>query len=160
MSACELATILVGAFSLSARAAMPPPVEIPINITPGASVTVPFSISSSGTHDLELQYHTDADTYHKILRNRLLENISGTVTLSSEGKCLERVLPTGWGRPWGSGAGRAGTVIVRFRAEAHKRYLCMLHITHVPPGLPHEALLIVKYITPHFHPGHRVYELQ
>ena len=86
MSACELATILVGAFSLSARAAMPPPVEIPINITPGASVTVPFSISSSGTHDLELQYHTDADTYHKILRNRLLENISGTVTLSSEGK--------------------------------------------------------------------------
>jgi hypothetical protein len=155
-----VAMMLVIALSAADCASVSSPIEIPITVREDAAVTVPFSVTSTGTHDLELQYHVDGDRYFDILHKKLLDNIAGTVTVTCEGKSLQRELPTGWIRPWGPRAGRAGTVIVRFQAEAQKRYLCTLHVTHVPFGLPAEALLIVRYVTPHFHPGHRVYELQ
>jgi hypothetical protein len=149
-----------GVLLLTGWASVPPLIEIPVTISQGTSVRVPFSVTSSGTHDLELQYHTDADTYYRILDAKLLEKIAGTATLSCDGTTLKRELPTGWGRPWGPRAGRAGTVIVRFRAQTQKTYVCSLRITKLPSALPHHALLVVRYVTPHFHPGHRVYELQ
>jgi len=160
MRALSIATVLFGVPCVAGYATAPPPIEIPITITQGTSVRVPFSVTSSGTHDLELQYHTDADTYYKIFYAKLLGKIAGTATLFCDGRTLKHELPTGWTRPWGPRAGRVSTVIVRFRAQTQKTYVCSLRITHLPLGLPHNALLVVRYVTPHFHPGNRVYELQ
>jgi hypothetical protein len=160
MRALSIVTVFFGVPWLAGYAAVPPSIEIPVTIREGASVSVPFAVSSTGTHHLELQYRTDADQYFDIFKKKLLGKISGTLILSCEGKSLQRELPTGWIRPWGPRSGRVGTVIVRFRADTQKRYVCLLRMKHVPSGLPHEAFVVVRYVTPHFHPGHHVYELQ
>jgi hypothetical protein len=150
--------ILNGALLLTGWASAPPPIEIPIVITQGSSVRVPFSVTRSGTYDLELQYHAGVEMYYNsILNRKLVRELAGTVTLSCEGKTLKHKLPTGWGRAF---PGHVATVIVRFRTQTQKKYVCSLRITHLPSGLPHEALLTLIYVAPNYHPGHRVYELQ
>ena len=97
------------------------------------------------------------DAIHRTLDRKLVRELAGTVTLSCDGRTLKHSLPTGWGRAL---LGRVTTVIVRFRADTQKRYVCLLRLKHVPAGLPHDAFVVVRCVTPHFHPGHHVYELQ
>jgi hypothetical protein len=131
--------IVDGALLLTGWATAPPPIEIPVTITQGTSVRVPFSVPRSGTYDLMLQYRARVETYdNRILNLKLRRELAGTATLSSDGKTLKHKLPTGWGSSF---SGRVATVIVRFRAQAQKTYVCSLRITHLPSGVPHKALL-------------------
>ena len=158
MRALSIATVFFGVPWVAGDAAIPPLIEIPVTISQGTSVRVPFSVKQSGTYDLELQYPAGVEMhYNWILDRKLRRELAGTVTLSCDGRTLKHNLPTGWGRAL---PGRVTTVIVRFRADTQKRYVCLLRMKHVPPGLPHEAFVVVRYVTPHFHPGHHVYELQ
>jgi hypothetical protein len=153
-----IALIFNGALLRTGWATLSPPIEIPVTITQGTSVRVPFSVPRSGTYDLMLQYRARVDTYdNRILNLKLRRELAGTVTLSCDGRTLKHKLPTGWGRAL---PGRVITVIARFRAKAQKTYVCSLRITHLPSGVPHKALLGLIYVTPYFHPGNRVYELQ
>jgi hypothetical protein len=156
--ALSIATVFFGVPWVAGYGAIPPLIEIPVTISQGASVRVPFSVIQTGTYDLELQYRAGVETYYNSNLNRKLRReLAGTVTLSCGGRTLKHNLPTGWGRAF---PGRVATVIVRFRAEAQKRYLCLLRMKHVPPGLPQQPFVVVRYVTPHFHPGNHVYELQ
>ena len=158
MRALSIATVYFGVFWVAGYAAISPPIEIPVTITQGTSIRVPFSVTHSGTYDLELQYRAGVEMhYNSILNQKLRRELAGTVTLSCDGKALKHDLPTGWGRAL---PGRVITVIVRFRADTQKRYVCLLRIKHVPAGLPHDAFVVVRYVAPHFHPGHHVYGLQ
>jgi hypothetical protein len=158
MRALSIATVFFGVPWVAGYAAVPPPIEIPVTITQGTSVRVPFSVPRSGTYDLMLQYRARVETYdNRILNLKLRRELAGTATLSSDGKTLKHKLPTGWGSSF---SGRVATVIVRFRAQAQKTYVCSLRITHLPSGVPHKALLGLIYVTPNFHPGNHVYELQ
>ena len=152
-----IVVIFGGTLALAGRASVPP-IEIPVTISQGTSVRVPFSVTQSGTYDLELQYRAGVEMYYnRILDRKVVEELAGTVTLSCDGTTLKRNLPTRWGR---GNPGRVTTVLVRFRAQTQKTYVCSLRITHLPVGVPHNALLVVRCVTPHFHPGHRVYELE
>jgi hypothetical protein len=157
MHVLSIATVFFGVPWVAVYAAVPPPIEIPVTISQGASVRVPFSVAESGTYDLELQYPAGVEMYHNRILDRIRRELAGTVTLSCDGRTLKHNLPTGWGRAL---PGRMTTVIVRFRADTQKRYVCLLRIKHVPPGLPHDAFVVVRYVPPHFHPGHHVYELR
>jgi hypothetical protein len=158
MRALAIATVLFGLPWVAGDAAVPPPIEIPVTISQGTSVRVPFSVTQSGTYDLELHYRAGVVMYYNsILDRKLRRELVGTVTLSCDGRTLKHNLPTGWGRAFPR---RVTTVIVRFRADTQKRYVCLLRMKHVPPGLPHEVFVVVRYVTRHFHPGHHVYELQ
>jgi hypothetical protein len=158
MRALSILAVFFGVPWVASDAAAPPPIEIPITITQGTSVRVPFSVTSSGTHELELQYRASVETdYNRILDRKLRRELAGTVTLSCDGRTLKHKLPTGWGSAL---PGRVTTVVVRFRAQTQKTYLCSLRTTHLPFGVPHDAFLVVRYVAPHYHPGHRVYELQ
>jgi hypothetical protein len=153
-----IALILNGALLPTGGASAPPLIEIPVTISQGTSIRVPFSVTRSGTYDLMLQCCAGVETnYKRILDQKLVRELAGTVTLSCEGRTLKHKLPTGWGRGL---AGHVTTVIVRFRAQTQKTYVCSLRITHLPSGLPHKALLTLIYVFPKYHPGHRVYELQ
>jgi hypothetical protein len=153
-----IALIFNSPFVLTGWAAVSPGIDIPVTITEGRSVRVPFSVPRSGTYDLMLQYPARVQRYeNRILDQKLVRELAGTVTLSCDGRTLKQKLPTGWGRGL---PGRVTTVIVRFRAQAQKTYVCSLRITYLPFGVPHEALLGLIYVAPNFHPGHRVYELQ
>jgi hypothetical protein len=154
----SIALIFNGALLLTGWATVSPPIEIPVTITQGRSVRVPFSVPRSGTYDLMLQCRASVETdYNSILNRKLRRELVGTVTLSCDGRTLKHKLPTGWGSSF---PGRVATVIFRFRAQTQKTYVCSLRITHLPSGLPHKALLGLIYVTPNYHPGHRVYELQ
>jgi hypothetical protein len=154
----SILAVFFGVPWVASDAAAPPPIEIPVTIGQGTSIRVPFSVTQSGTYDLELQYRAGVEMhYNSILNQKLRRELAGTVTLSSDGKALKHDLPSGWGRAF---LGRVATVIVRFRAEAQKRYVCLLRMKHVPPGLSQQAFVVVRYVTPHFHPGNHVYELQ
>jgi hypothetical protein len=158
MRALSIATVFFGVPWIAVDAAAPPPIETPVTISHGTSVRVPFSVTQSGTYDLELQYRAGVETdYNRILDLKLRRELAGTVTLSCDGRTLKHNLPTGWGRAF---PGRVTTVLVRFRADTQKRYVCSLRMKHVPPGLPHEAFVVVRHVAPKFHPGHHVYELQ
>jgi hypothetical protein len=158
MRALSIATVFFGVPWLASDAAAPPPIETAVTISQGSLVRVPFSVTQSGTYDLELQCRAGVETYYNtVLNQKLRRELAGTVTLSCDGRTLKHNLPTGWGRTF---PGRVITVIVRFKAEAERQYICSLRIKHVPPGLPHEAFLVIRYVSPKFHPGHHVYELQ
>jgi hypothetical protein len=158
MRALSIATGFFGVFWVAGYAAIPPPIEIPVTIGQGTSIRVPFSVTQSGTYDLELQCRAVVESYYNTLLNqKLRRELAGTVTLSCDGRTLKHNLPTGWGRTF---PGRVITVIVRFKAEAQRQYICLLRIKHVPPGVPRKAFVAVRYVTRHFHPGHRIYELQ
>ena len=153
-----IALILNGALLPMGGASAPPLIEIPVTLIQGTSIRVPFSVTRSGTYDLMLQYRAGVETDdNRILNLKLRRELAGTVTLSCDGKTLKHKLPTGWGSSF---SGRVATVIVRFRAQAQKTYVCSLRITHLPSGVPHKALLGLIYVTPNFHPGNHVYELQ
>ena len=153
-----IALILNGALSLTGWASALPLIESPVTISQGTSIRVPFSVPRSGTYDLMLQCRAGVERdYNRILDQKLVRELVGTVTLSCEGRTLKHNLPTGWSR---ARPGRVTTVIVRFRAQTQKTYVCSLRITHLPSGLPHKALLTLIYVFPDYHPGHRVYELQ
>jgi len=153
-----IALILNGVLLLAGWASATPPIEIPVVITQGSSTRVSFSVTRSGTYDLMLQCRAGVERdYNRILDQKLVRELVGTVTLSCEGRTLKHNLPTGWSR---ARPGRVTTVIVRFRAQTQKTYVCSLRITHLPSGLPHKALLTLIYVFPDYHPGHRVYELQ
>ena len=154
----SIATVFLGVFRVAGYAAIPPPIEIPVVITQGSSTRVSFSVTRSGTYDLMLQCRAGVERdYNRSLDQKLVRELVGTVTLSCEGRTLKHNLPTGWSR---ARPGRVTTVIVRFRAQTQKTYVCSLRITHLPSGLPHKALLTLIYVFPDYHPGHRVYELQ
>src|SRR5947207_7074440 len=158
MRVLSIATVFFGVPWVAGDAAVPPPIEIPVTITQGTPVRVPFSVPRSGTYDLMLQYPARVETYENSTLNlKLRRELTGTVTLSCDGRTLKHKLPTGWGRAL---PGRVTTVIVRFRAQAQKTYVCSLRIIHVPFGVSHKALLGLIYVTPKFHPGHRIYELE
>ena len=158
MRALSIATVFFGVPWVVGYAAVSLPIEIPVTITQGTSVRVPFSVPRSGTYDLMLQYRAGVETDdNRILNLKLRRELAGTATLSCDGKTLKHKLPTGWGRGL---PGRVTTVIVRFRAQTQKTYVCSLRITHLPFGVPHKALIGLIYVTPNFHPGHHVYELQ
>jgi hypothetical protein len=106
--------IFNSAFVLTDWATLSPPIEIPVTITQGRSVRVPFSVPRSGTYDLMLQYPALVETYeNRTLDLKLRRELAGTVTLSCDGRTLKHTMPTGWGRAL---SGRVTTVIVRFRA--------------------------------------------
>ena len=158
MRGLSVATLFFGVFCVAGYAAIPPPIEIPVTISQGSSIRVPFSVTQSGTYDLEVQCRAAVEThYNSILNQKLRRELAGTVTLSCDGKALKHDLPSGWGR---SLPGRVITVLVRFRADTQKRYVCLLRLKHVPAGLPHDAFVVVRYVAPHFHPGNHVYDLQ
>jgi len=158
MRALSMATVFFGVSWVAGYAAVPPPIEIPVTISQATSVRVPFSAIRSGKYDLMLQYRAGVETDdNRILNLKLRRELAGTVTLSCDGRTLKHKLPTGWGRGL---PGRVTTVIVRFRAQTQKTYVCSLRITHLPSGVPHKALLGLIYVTPNFHPGNRTYELQ
>jgi hypothetical protein len=158
MHALSIATVFFGVPWVVGYAAVSLPIEIPVTINQGTSVRVPFSVPRSGTYDLMLQYRAGVETDdNRILNLKLRRELAGTVTLSCDGRTLKHKLPTGWGRGLPR---RVTTVIVRFRAQTQKTYVCSLRITHLPFGVPHKALIDLIYVTPNFHPGHHVYELQ
>ncbi len=158
MRALSIATVFFGVPWVAGYAAVSLPIEIPVTIAQGTSVRVPFSVPRSGTYDLMLQYRAGVERdYNRILDQKLVRELVGTVTLSCEGRTLKHKLPTGWGSAL---PGRVTTVILRFRAQTQKTYVCSLRITHLPSGLPDKALLTLIYVAPNYHPGHRVYELQ
>ena len=153
-----IALILNGALSLTGWASGLPLIESPVTISQGTSIRVPFSVTRSGTYDLMLQCRAGVERdYNRSLDQKLVRELVGTVTLSCEGRTLKHNLPTGWSR---ARPGRVTTVIVRFRAQTQKTYVCSLRITHLPFGVPHKALIGLIYVAPNFHPGHHVHELQ
>jgi len=98
MRALSIATVFFGVPWVAGYAAVSPPIEIPVTITQGTSVRVPFSVPRSGTYDLMLQYRARVETYdNRILNLKLRRELAGTVTLSCDGKTLKHKLPTGWG---------------------------------------------------------------
>ena len=158
MRGLSIATLFFGVFCVAGYAAIPRPIEIPVTISQGSSIRVPFCVAQSGTYYLEVQWRAAVEThYNSILNQKLRRELAGTVTLSCDGKALKHDLPSGWGR---SLPGRVITVLVRFRADTQKRYVCLLRLKHVPAGLPHDAFVVVRYVAPHFHSGNHVYELQ
>jgi len=158
MRGLSIATLFFGVFCVAGYAAIPPQIEIPVTISQGSSIRVPFSVTQSGTYDLEIQCRAAVEMhYNSILNQKLRRELAGTVTLSCDGKALKHDLPSGLGS---SLPGRVITVLVRFRADTQKRYVCLLSLKHVPAGLPHDAFVVVRYVAPHFHPGNHVYELQ
>ena len=159
MRILRLALALALASLPAACATVPQRVEKPVNLKEDAVLRIPFSVSWTGTHDLELQFPTTASESMRILKDHTLEKIVGTATLTSEGKSLKRELPSSWERPMRPPPS-IGTVIVRFHAEANKPYVLSLRIRHLPSQLPRQAIAVVREVTPHFHPGHRVYVLQ
>ena len=54
MRALSIATVFLGVPWVAGDAAVPPPIEIPVTINQGTSIRVPFSVTESGTYDLEL----------------------------------------------------------------------------------------------------------
>ena len=151
MRALSIATVFFGVFRVAGDAAIPPPIEVSVTISQGTSIRVPFSVTQRGTYDLELQYRAGVEMhYNSILNQKLRRELAGTVTLSCDGKAVKHDLPSGWGRAL---PGRVITVIVRFRADTQKRYVCLLRLKHVPAGLPHDAFVVVKYVAPHFTPA-------
>ena len=99
MRALAIATVLFGLLWVAGDAAVPPPIEIPVTISQGTSIRVPFSVTQSGTYDLELQYRAGVEMhYNSILSQKLRRELAGTVTLSCDGKALKHDLPSGWGR--------------------------------------------------------------
>jgi hypothetical protein len=91
MRALSILAVFFGVPWVASDAAAPPPIEIPITITQGTSVRVPFSVTWSGTYDLELQYRAGVETdYNRSLDRKLVRELGGTVTLSSDGRILKR----------------------------------------------------------------------
>src|SRR5436190_19137950 len=110
MRALSIATVFFGVPWVAGYAAVSPLVEIAVTISEGTSIRVPFSVTRSGTYDLMLQCRAGVETdYNRILDQKLVDELAGTVTLSCEGRTLKHKLPTGWGRGF---AGRVTTVIV------------------------------------------------
>jgi hypothetical protein len=81
------AAVVIAAPLVLICAAVPAPVEIPMTIRQGETVAVPFSVSSAGTHDFEVQFQIDAEQYFNILHKKLLDQIKGTVTI----RCGEKI---------------------------------------------------------------------
>jgi hypothetical protein len=135
-------------------------IEIPIRKAEG-SIEVPFSIAAPGTYDIELEFPKNAAERFRILHDGILQRVAGTATLRCEGKILKVELPTGWVRLWGQPSNLLiGEVIVRFRAEATKTYFLSLEIKHLPSELrAGKAIVIIRKVGPHFHPGHHVFVL-
>jgi hypothetical protein len=134
-------------------------IEIPIGKAEGL-IEVPFSIAAPGTYDIELEFPKSAAERLRILHDEILQRVAGTATLRCEGKVLKVDLPTGWVRVSGQPYNLIGEVIVRFRAEATKTYFLSLEIKHLPSALrAGKAIVIIRKVGPHFHPGHPVFVL-
>jgi len=112
MRALSIAMVFFGVPWITGDAAAPPPIEAPVTISQGTLVRVPFSVTQSGTYDLELQYRAGVETYYnRILDLKLRRELAGAVMLPCDGRTLKHNLPTGWGRAL---PGRVTTVIIRF----------------------------------------------
>ena len=99
MRALSIGTVFFGVPWVAGYAAIPPLIEIPVTISQGTSVRVPFSVTQSGTYDLELQYPAGVEMYYNsILDRKLRRELAGTVTLSCDARTLKHNLPTGWGQ--------------------------------------------------------------
>jgi hypothetical protein len=158
MRAVHAIPLAVAAFSVSCSE-IPPPVDARVHLREGAAVDVPFSVTATGTYDVQLQYPKDRIPQH--FKHKPFDRLTGSATLRAGDKKLAWQLPTGWFRlsPFDSTA--FGMVLVRFHAYASMSYVLTLHIGRLPEELKDlQGVVSVYKVSPHFHPGHHVYELQ
>src|SRR5437016_2370679 len=153
-------TILLAIAAQSASCSkIPPPVDTPVHLREGSAVDVPFSVSATGTYDVQLQYPKDQIPQH--FKHKPFDHLSGSATLRTGEKKLEWQLPTGWFRfsPFDSAA--CGMVLVRFHAFAGTPYVLTLRVAGLPQELKNlQGVVSVYKVGPNFHPGNHVYELQ
>ncbi len=128
-----IAAVFIAIGGTSASCGSAPPLEIPVQLKRGVAIKVPFSVSSTGAYDIELQFATSQAHRLEIGQVRTLEKLVGTAVISSRDKSLTRSLP---------GSLRSGgAVIARFWADANRPYTLSLRITHLPSELPSKAMI-------------------
>jgi hypothetical protein len=151
-----IAAVSIAIGGMAASCASAPPTGIPVQLKQGVAITVPFSVSSTGAYDIELQYATSRAQRIGV---RTVEKLGGTAVISSRGKSLSRSLP-GTLRSGGADFGLPRNVIARFWADANRPYTLSLRITHLPPELPSKAMIVLSGVAPRFYSARHIHMLK
>jgi hypothetical protein len=116
------------------------PIEIPVRLEEGRSLSVTFSVRERGEHYVELQY--PKARAHDI--DRELNAVAGKATLTSDGRPVARVnLPVGH-------PGIYSPVLFALPMEPHRDYRLSLEFAHVPPALKDVQPVIKVWMDPHY----------
>jgi hypothetical protein len=146
-----LAALLLGSCRIQ-------PIDMPVRLREGTTVDVPFSVTTTGTYDIQLQYPEDLVAGR--IEEKLYRELAGSATLRAGNKKLEWQLPTSWFSKSPFDHTAAGMVLRRFHAYANTPYVLRLQITRFPHELNGAQGVVSVYrigFKPH---SHEVYELQ
>jgi hypothetical protein len=112
------------------------PLTFPIRLQQDSSVTVSFSVSERGRHEIEIQYPKDASDN----LSKEFNALAGTVTLSSRGTIMTRTELRGTHQRWDSDS--AAIVLLAFESEPGRQYVVSLQTVRVPPNLNNAPAII------------------